>query len=139
MMYRQDRFDLKDGLPGLAEERWPEPSLVESSSGVLLFSTTKGIVWIDPSKLGGTRNRIPPPVFVNNVVDKGKIYSGTSGPLALPAKGNLEFNYTALSLAIPERVFFVTNSKALTPTGRAPARDDRLSIRTFLRASTGFT
>jgi PAS domain S-box-containing protein len=101
-----DRFDLQDGLPGLAEERWPEPSLVESSSGILWFSTTKGIVWIDPAKLGGTRNRIPPPVFVNNVVEKGKIYSGTSGPLALPAKGNLELNYTALSLAIPERVLF---------------------------------
>jgi PAS domain S-box-containing protein len=101
-----DRFDLQDGLPGLAEERWPEPSLVESSSGILWFSTTKGIVWIDPSKLGGTRNRIPPPVFVNNVVDKGKMYSGTIGPLALPAKGNLEFNYTALSLVIPDRVLF---------------------------------
>jgi signal transduction histidine kinase len=101
-----DRFDLQDGLPGLAEERWPEPSLVESSSGVLWFATNKAVAWIDPAKLGGTRNRIPPPVFVNNVVDKGKMYSGTSGPLALAAKGNLEFNYTALSLAIPERVLF---------------------------------
>jgi PAS domain S-box-containing protein len=101
-----DRFDIQDGLPGLAEERWPEPSLVESSSGVLWFATTKGIAWIDPTKLKDTRNRIPPPVFVNNVVDKGKIYSGTSGLLALPAKANLELNYTALSLAIPERVLF---------------------------------
>jgi PAS domain S-box-containing protein len=101
-----DRFDLDDGLPGLAQERWPEPSLVESPSGVLWFSTTKGIAWTDPARLGDMRNRIPPPVFVNNVVDKGKIYSETNGPLALPAKGNLEFNYTALSLAIPGRVLF---------------------------------
>jgi PAS domain S-box-containing protein len=101
-----DRFDFEDGLPGLAEERWPEPSLVESSSGVLWFATTKGIAWIDPAKLGDTRNRIPPPVFINSIVDKGKMYSGTNGPLALAAKGNLEFNYTALSLAIPERVLF---------------------------------
>jgi hypothetical protein len=34
------------------------------------------------------------------------MYSGTNGPLALAAKGNLEFNYTALSLAIPGRVLF---------------------------------
>jgi PAS domain S-box-containing protein len=101
-----DRLDVEDGLPGLAEERWPEPSLVESSSGLLWFATNRGVAWIDPAKLGGTTNRIPPPVFVNNVVDKGKIYSGTNGPLALPAKGNLEFNYTALSLAIPTRVLF---------------------------------
>jgi PAS domain S-box-containing protein len=101
-----DRFDFEDGLPGLAEERWPEPSLVESSSGILWFATTKGIAWIDPAKLGDTRNQVPPPVFVNYVVDNGKIYSGTNGPLALPAKGNLEINYTALSLAIPGRVLF---------------------------------
>jgi PAS domain S-box-containing protein len=101
-----DRLDVEDGLPGLAEERWPEPSLVESSSGLLWFATNRGVAWIDPAKLGGTTNRIPPPVFVNNVVDKGKIYSATNGPLALPAKGNLEFNYTALSLAIPTRVLF---------------------------------
>jgi PAS domain S-box-containing protein len=110
-----DRFDIEDGLPGLAEERWPEPSLVESSSGVLWFSTTKGIAWIDPTKLGGTTNRTPPPVFVNNVVDKGKIYSGTNGPLALPAKGNLEFNYTALSLAIPDRVLFRYKIEGVDP------------------------
>ncbi len=101
-----DRFDPEDGLPGFADERWPEPSLVESSSGVLWFATNKGVAWIDPANLGSTTNRIPPPVFINNVVDKGKMYSGTNGPLALPAKGNLEFNYTALSLAIPERVLF---------------------------------
>ena len=101
-----DRLGVEDGLPGLAEERWPEPSLVESSSGVLWFATNKGVAWIDPANLGSTTNRIPPPVFINNVVDKGKMYSGTNGPLALPAKGNLEFNYTALSLAIPERVLF---------------------------------
>jgi ligand-binding sensor domain-containing protein len=101
-----DRFDLEDGLPGLAEEKWPEPSLVEFSSGVLWFATSKGIAWIDPVKLEGTTNRIPPPVFVNNVVAENKMYSGTNGPLALAAKGNLEFNYTALSLAIPGRVLF---------------------------------
>jgi PAS domain S-box-containing protein len=101
-----DRFDLEDGLPGLAEEKWPEPSLVESSSGVLWFATTKGIAWIDPAKFGGPTNRVPPPVFVNNVVAGGKMYSGTNGPLVFPSKGNLEFNYTALSLAIPERVLF---------------------------------
>jgi signal transduction histidine kinase/ligand-binding sensor domain-containing protein len=110
-----DRFDLEDGLPGLAEERWPEPSLVESSSGVLWFATNKGIAWIDPAKVGGTTNRIPPPVFVNNVVAKGEMYRGTIGPLALPAKGNLEFNYTALSLVIPKRVLFRYKLEGIDP------------------------
>src|SRR5580658_2298040 len=89
-----DRFDLEDGLPGLAEERWPEPSLVESSSGVLWFVTTKGIAWIDPAKFRRTPNPIPPPVFINSIVTGDKMYSGTNSALALPAKRNLEFNYT---------------------------------------------
>jgi PAS domain S-box-containing protein len=101
-----DRFDFEDGLPGLAEERWPEPSLVESTSGVLWLATTKGIAWIDPAKLAGMTNRIPPPVFVNNVTAGGKVYNAASGPLLFASKGLLEFNYTALSLAIPERVLF---------------------------------
>jgi len=101
-----DRFDLEDGLPGLAEEQWPEPSLARSSSGILWFATTKGIAWIDPANFRRATNPIPPPVFVNSVVAGGKMYSGTNGMLALAAKRNLEFNYTALSLAIPERVLF---------------------------------
>ena len=100
------RFDSEDGLPGIAEERWPEPSLVESSSGVLWFATTKGIAWIDPAGLGSTTNRIPPPVFVNSVVAEGTVHNGASGPLVLASKGILVFNFTALSLAIPERVLF---------------------------------
>jgi PAS domain S-box-containing protein len=100
------RFDFEDGLAGIAEERWPEPSLVESSSGVLWFATTKGIAWLDPAKLGGMTNRIPPPVLVNNVVSEGKTYSGTNVPLVFASKGILEFHYTALSLAIPQRVLF---------------------------------
>jgi PAS domain S-box-containing protein len=101
-----DRFDPEDGLPGFAEERWPEPSVVESTSGILWFATDKGIAWIDPETLGARRNRVPPAVFVNDVIDKGEMYSATKGLLALPARGNLEFNYTALSLAVPERVLF---------------------------------
>ena len=51
-------------------------------------------------------NRIPPPVLVNNVVSEGKTYSGTNVPLVFASKGILEFHYTALSLAIPQRVLF---------------------------------
>ena len=32
-----------------------------------------------PKVLGGTTNRVPPSVFVNNVVAEGKMYSGTNG------------------------------------------------------------
>ena len=52
------------------------------------------------------RNRLPPPVIISAVISDGKTYAGSNG-LTLPAHTeNLEIDYTALSLAIPERVLF---------------------------------
>jgi signal transduction histidine kinase len=101
-----EHFDELDGLPGLSGERIPEPSVVEASDGRLWFATTKGIAWLDPAALEKNRNRLPPPVVVSAVISNGKRYPGASG-LTLPAyTENLEIDYTALSLSIPERVLF---------------------------------
>jgi signal transduction histidine kinase/ligand-binding sensor domain-containing protein len=95
-----------DGLPGLSGETRPEPSVVEAPDGRLWFATTKGIAWLDPVALEKNRNRVPPPVFISAVISNSQAYSG-SGSLTLPAHTeNLEIDYTALSLAIPERVLF---------------------------------
>jgi len=95
-----------DGLPGYSAERIPEPSVVESHEGRLWFATTKGIAWLDPAKLQENRNRIPPPVMISAVFANGKTYA-VSNDLTLPAHTEkLEIDYTALSLAIPERVLF---------------------------------
>jgi signal transduction histidine kinase/streptogramin lyase len=101
-----ERFDALDGLPGLSAERIPEPSLAESRSGRMWFATTRGIAWLDPATLHENRNRIPPPVMITSILSNGKTYAG-SNDLTLPAHTEqLEINYTALSLAIPERVMF---------------------------------
>ena len=95
-----------DGLPGLSGEVLPEPSLVESPDGKLWFATTKGLAWLDPAAFERNRNRVPPPVFISAVISDGHNHSGSDG-LSLPARtDNLEIEYTALSLAIPERVLF---------------------------------
>ncbi len=99
-------FDELDGLPGLSGEVHPEPSVVEAADGRLWFATTKGIAWLDPAALERKPNLLPPPVAISAVISNGKTYSG-SGALTLPARTeNLEIDYTALSLAMPERVFF---------------------------------
>jgi len=99
-----DRFDLKDGLPGFSEERWPEPSLVESSSGVLWFATNKGIAWVDPANI--STNALPPPVLIRSVRANGR-QAGSLTNLALPPRTtDLQIGYTALSLAVPEKVRF---------------------------------
>jgi len=101
-----EHFDARDGLPGFSAERIPEPSIAESSDGRLWFATTKGIAWLDPAKLQENRNQLPPPVMVSSVFYNGKTYVGSKN-LTLPAHTEkLTIDYTALSLAIPERVLF---------------------------------
>ena len=101
-----EHLDELDGLPGLSGEVHPEPSVVEGVDGRLWFATTKGIAWLDPAALDRKPNRLPPPVTISGVISNGKTYAG-SNRLTLPAHTeNLEIDYAALSLAMPERVFF---------------------------------
>lgn len=101
-----EHLDAFDGLPGLSAERFPEPSVVEASDGRMWFATMKGIAWLDEVALARIRNPIPPPVFVTGIIANGKAYSGDSA-LTLPKHTqNLEIDYTALTLAVPERVLF---------------------------------
>jgi signal transduction histidine kinase/ligand-binding sensor domain-containing protein len=101
-----ERLDALDGLPGLSAERIPEPSLAESPDGRLWFATTRGVAWLDPATVHRNRNHLPPPVIISSVISNGKTYPGSSD-ITLPAHADrLEINYTALSLAIPERVMF---------------------------------
>jgi ligand-binding sensor domain-containing protein len=101
-----EHFDALDGLPGFSAYRVPEPSVLESRDGRLWFATTKGIAWLDPVTFERNRNRVPPPVIVSSVLTNNTAYPGWKG-LTLPARTqNLQIDYTALSLAIPERVMF---------------------------------
>jgi signal transduction histidine kinase len=110
-----EHLDALDGLPGLSTERIPEPSLAESSDGRLWFATTRGIAWLDPPSLHQNLNRLPPPVIITSVLANGKVYPGSSD-LTLPAHTDrLEISYTALSLAIPERVMFRYKLEGVDP------------------------
>jgi signal transduction histidine kinase/ligand-binding sensor domain-containing protein len=101
-----EHLDEMDGLPGLSGETTPEPSVVEAADGRLWFATTKGIAWLDPGAPERKPNRLPPPVIISAVISNGKTYGGAEG-ITLPARSeNLEIDYTAPSLAIPERVLF---------------------------------
>jgi signal transduction histidine kinase/ligand-binding sensor domain-containing protein len=110
-----ERLDALDGLPGLSAERIPEPSLAASRDGRLWFATTRGIAWLDPAALHQNLNRLAPPVIISSVLTNGKTYPGTSD-LTLPTHTErLEINYTALSLAIPERVMFRYKLEGVDP------------------------
>ena len=100
---RYDLFDVRDGLPGYAQQG-ENASAVAAADGRLWFATNHGIAWIDPDHL--IRNAIPPNVVIRSVVADQRTYQ-SAGPIELPeSTRSVRFDYTALSLGEPDRVRF---------------------------------
>ena len=97
-------FDAQDGYPGASERLRPRPTIAADDDGKLWIAGTFGVGWLDPKRIH--RNALPPAVHIRSVIAGDTIHSATAA-LQLP-KGtqNLEINYTALSLARPERTRF---------------------------------
>ncbi len=96
-------FNLLDGLRGRPAAQ-VLPILAKTGDGRVWVATSNGIAYVDPHRI--PRNPVPPPVRVESVKVNGKEVTATDG-LALPHGSNdLEIDYTALSLTIPERVRF---------------------------------
>lgn len=93
-----------DGMLGSPTPVRPLPTVVEASDRRIWFTTTNGIFWSDPSTRA--RNSTPPGVFVTGVIADGTPIE--AGPQLILGKNtrNLEVDYTATSLVIPERVKF---------------------------------
>jgi len=99
---RVERFDARDRVEGPTS--FLGPGAVVGSDGRLWVSWTGGLGWIDPAHI--RRNRVPPPVTVRQLAAGGQSYR-SSERITLPkATRALSISYTALSLAVPERVRF---------------------------------
>ncbi|AKU20986.1 sensor histidine kinase [Massilia sp. NR 4-1] len=99
-----ERFNAQDGMQGRAPQLRPVPSLMRSRDGVLWYATTGSVGSIDPARI--LRNPLPPPVEVLGVQSHGTRYAIPQGrALGLPqGTRNMQIDFTALSLSIPERV-----------------------------------
>lgn len=97
-------FDSRDGLQGTATQISPLPSAVLGTDGRIWIGGTEGVSWIDPAQI--YRNPLPPPVSIQSVIVDGRRYSPDSRVELPPLPLNLQIDYTALSLSIPERVRF---------------------------------
>jgi signal transduction histidine kinase/ligand-binding sensor domain-containing protein len=99
-----ERFDARDGMQGHAPQFRPVPSLRRSRDGMLWYATTGSIGIIDPANI--LRNPLAPPVEVVSVIADGVRYAiPDARVLGLPQGArNLQIDFTALSLSIPERV-----------------------------------
>ena len=101
---RAKLFDFRDGSPGSASPIRPLPSEILAKDGRIWVSGTSGTAWIDPAHI--YRNPVPPPVAIESIIVDDREY-GPDSLAALPAQpSDIEIQYTALSLSIPERVRF---------------------------------
>jgi len=99
-------FDLVSDLPEPIQQGGGVYSsgALQATDGAIWFATRNGAVRLDPRHI--YRNPLPPPVSIRSVVADDETYSLLTSP-ALPAlTKNLQIEYTALSLSIPERVRF---------------------------------
>jgi signal transduction histidine kinase/ligand-binding sensor domain-containing protein len=99
-----ERLDAQDGMQGHAPQLRPVPSLRRARDGLLWYATTGSVGTIDPANI--LRNPLVPPVEMVGAVAEGVRYAIAPGRmLGLPqGTRNLQLDFTALSLSIPERV-----------------------------------
>jgi signal transduction histidine kinase/ligand-binding sensor domain-containing protein len=128
-------YGLYDGLPTLECSGGYQPSCWRGRDGTLWFATSKGLVSVQPGEV--SVNRLPPPVVIEEVIVDGKPFgneilrvhqdqlrdatvnsaAGKAPPLRTleipPGKHQLDFHYTALSFAAPDKVRFRYRLKGL--------------------------
>jgi ligand-binding sensor domain-containing protein/signal transduction histidine kinase len=103
-----------DGLESPQCNGTGSPAAWKAEDGRLWFSTTKGLVAVDPRSV--PVNPLPPEVSVEQIVSDRKPRldsmhpawaSANPAPVTLPpGRGELEFRYTALNLSGPEKTLF---------------------------------
>lgn len=101
---RYERWNFEDGLRGLAPQLAPLPSAIAGSDGRMWFTASNSVVSIDPTRV--FKNPLVPAVQILGVSAGGKRFSPDGGIRFSPGTKGLEFDYTALSLTVPERVNF---------------------------------
>lgn len=96
---------------------WTTTDGISHNYLVTLHADPDGSLWIgtedglnhfaaaaDPNNI--KRNRLPPPVVIETVLADQRALDASSGVEVAPGNEKLEFHYTALSFAVPERVRF---------------------------------
>ncbi len=97
-------FDFQDNLPGNPQMNFTVSTAIEATDGRLWFATDNGLALIDPVHL--EKNVILPPVIIKSVIADDKLYQAAPNTIFPAGTANVQVNYTATSLSIPERVEF---------------------------------
>ena len=100
-------FSALDGMRETECNGRRQPTAWQSRDGRLWFASIAGVVSVDPGNM--PLNLRPPPVYLEKVITPRQHLARRDFPELLrldPHEQNLEFHYTALSFAVPERVRF---------------------------------
>jgi signal transduction histidine kinase/ligand-binding sensor domain-containing protein len=101
-------YGIGDGMPTLQCAGGFQPVSFRSDDGRLWFSTSSGIVVINPDDI--KVNELAPPVHLEKLVIDGRAeggLNGTNGPLQIaPGRQRFEFDYTGISFVSPEKMGF---------------------------------
>lgn len=79
-----------------------EYSGCRSLDGRIWFSSSKGVICIDPAHI--VLDSRPPPLFLERVRVNGRVYRADEVPKIQPGSGNLEFSYAALDYQAPHKI-----------------------------------
>src|SRR6185503_2140800 len=99
-------------------------NVAKSADGTLWFLRPGGVGVIDPHHLAF--NKLPPPVHIEQVTADDTIYDATNGLRLPPRTRNLAIDYTALSLAAPEKVRFRYMLEGQDPDWKEIVNDRRV-------------
>jgi signal transduction histidine kinase/ligand-binding sensor domain-containing protein len=103
-------FDISDGVKSHSGALQYAPRMTRSADGRVWFAPLDGVSFVDPRHL--PINKLPPPVHIEQITADHKLRwqnwsGGAASNLHLPALSrDLEIDYTALSLTVPEKVRF---------------------------------
>ncbi len=94
-----------NGLPELKCSDGYQPACWSTRDGQLWFTTTKGVISVNPDEMSG--NSLPPPVVIENLSVDGQAVSLVNGKVVVPpGHEQYEFQFTALNFDSPEQSRF---------------------------------
>jgi signal transduction histidine kinase len=107
-MIHCDTYGISDGMPTLECSGGSQPAGCATPDGRLWFATSRGLVAVRP--LDVKHNLLRPPVIIEKMLVDGELVAGAAAPGGRlnipPGRHRLEFQYTGLSFAAPEKVAF---------------------------------
>ena len=97
-------FGISDGVTSIAYPFGLTPAVAKTADGRLWFPFGDGVSVIDPRHLA--YNQLPPPVHIEQFIANHQTYNASERLQLPPLIRDLQIDYTALSLAAPEKVLF---------------------------------